>query len=151
MNKTPPPPDNHLEDGDNQLEESSSKFVEKSIRSVDANDLKDYKDLLSRVDSHEAKFGAEIKNLGNELKDLRKELERREWLKPSTIVSIGLTGISIGVAIIILLLGAFYHLNVRIDGVGRRIDTIYQSHPPRPPETKAVPEPGEEASKFPGE
>lgn len=148
MNKKPPLPDDHLEDGDNQLEESSSNLIEKSIESVDANDLEDYKDLLSRVDSHEAKFGAEIKNLRSELKDLRNELERREWLKPSTIVSIGLAGVSTGVAIIILLLGAFYHLNVRIDDVGGRIDTIYQSHPP---ETKAVTDPDEEASKPPEE
>lgn len=115
MNKTPPLPDDHLEDGDNQLEESSSNLIEKSIESVDANDLENYKDLLSRVDSHEAKFGAEIKNLRNEINSLKKEIERREWLKPNVIVSMGLTGISIGVAIVALSLGAFYHFNIRID------------------------------------
>lgn len=48
MNKKPLLPDDHLEDGDNQLEESSSNLIEKSIKSVDSNDLEDYKDLLSR-------------------------------------------------------------------------------------------------------
>ncbi|MXW40244.1 MAG: hypothetical protein F4Z75_03655 [Synechococcus sp. SB0668_bin_15] len=148
MNKTPPLPDDHLEDGDNQLEESSSSFIEKSIESVDSNDLEDYQDLLSRVDSHEAKFGAEIKNLRNEVKHLKEEIEQRVWLKPSTAVLIGLTIIGILLAVFSYLSVRIDHVGGRIDNAGSRIDTIYQSHPP---ETKAVTDPDEEASKRPGE
>ncbi|MXZ82840.1 MAG: hypothetical protein F4Z10_03955 [Synechococcus sp. SB0666_bin_14] len=148
MNKTPPLPDDHLEDGDNQLEESSSNLIEKSIESVDSNDLEDYQDILSRVDSHEAKFGAEIKNLRNEVKHLKEEIEQRVWLKPSTAVPIGLTIIGILLAVFSYLSVRIDHVGGRIDNAGSRIDTIYQSHPP---ETKAVTDPDEEASKRPGE
>lgn len=148
MNKTPPLPDDHLEDGDNQLEESSSKLIEKSIESVDTSDLKDHKDLLSRVDSHEAKFGAEIKNLRNEVKHLKEEIEQRVWLKPSTAVPIGLTIIGILLTVFSYFSVRIDNVGVRIDNVGGRIDTMYQ---PPSPETKAVTDPDEEASKRPEE
>lgn len=132
--------DGHLENkNDDQLQKNSSGFVKEEIKkSSGIDNLDDYLiDLMNRVDSHETEVRAKIdensemiENLKSEVKRLEKEIERREWLKPSIIVSIGL-------AIIGLSLGAFYHFNVRIDNVGGRIDTIYY-YQSRPLETEAM-------------
>lgn len=123
----------HLENkvSDNRLQNDISNLAKAEIK--ESTKIDELNDLINRIDSDKEENQADIRRNSKGIEDLRKDINRltedinqRQWLKPDVVIGIGLTIIGIGLTAIAVAVGAFYHLNFRIDNVGGRVDKTYQ-------------------------